>query len=435
MKNFVKNLNMSSIVILCSTMLLMPGVCMGAALTLEDSLKTALDRNPQIKAQDQEVYIKEMDQRIQFSHMLPSADLSYGYTRLNEPPTLTIPLTPPMTVDTGLKSTYGLNIEARQTLFAGGALYNSYLVAKNEHFSALIDRERSARQLKLMVIDAYFGVIKARQLREVARSSVASVKSLLDVSQAFFNQGMIPKNNLLEAQVRYAETEQQLITAENTVKVAETSFNLLLVRDYSEEVSIDEEIPIAKVDMTIEQAIDTAFERRQEIRTARLQADSARKGVTIARSRFMPNVAASYTFSRVGEDPTGEDDAWKVDVGLNWNMFEGGGGLWNYNKASFTSAKAGYILESLKNMVTLEVKSAYLNTLEAQARLFVAEKAIDQAQENFRIEKDRYNIQVSTTTDVLRAENFLVNARNNLISARADQARAMAALMAAMGTL
>lgn len=409
---------------------------MAEHLSLDDAIKMAVEKNPLVKAQDQEIHIKEMDERSQFSKMLPSADLTYGYARLNEAPSMTLTMgTSPVTVVMGTKDNYELNLEAKQPLFAGGALYTGYLIAKNETLASIIEREKVVRQIKLQVIDAYYGVIKARQLLEVARSSVASVKSLLDTTQAFFNQGMIPKNNLLEAQVRYAETEQGLISAENAVMIAEANFNLLLVRQLSEDVDIDTEIPVARQDLSLDQALQTAYDSRQEIRAAILQAENARKGMTVARSRFMPGVAATYTYTRSGEDPDVKEDEWKVGVGLNWNLFEGGSSLWSYNKARYASIKADYLLESLRNMVTLEVKSAYLNTLEAHSRLKVAEKAIDQAQENFRIEKDRYNLQVSTITDVLRAQTLLEQAKNNLITARADQARAFAALMAAMGTL
>jgi outer membrane protein len=403
------------------------------AMTIEESLKMAVERNPRVKAQNQEVFIKEMDKKSQFSRMLPSADLSYGYARLNEEPSMTIPNMGTFIV--GTEDNYELNLDAKQVLFAGGALYNSYLIAKNDQYAAEIDREQTIRNLKLLVIDAYYGVIKTRQLSEVAKASVTSVRSLMDVSNAFFNQGMIPKNNLLEAQVRYAETEQNLISAENAVKIAESNLNLLLVRDLSEEISIDSEIPLVTMDITFDQSLQSAFDNRQEIKTAKLQLDNTQKGITIARSEFMPSVAATYTYSRTGEDPDVEDDSWQAGIGLNWNIFQGGGSYWNYNKAQYTSAKVGYLLESLKNVVTLEVKNSYLNVLEAQARLQVAEKTIAQAQENFRIEKDRYNLQVSTSTDVLRAEALLSQAQSNLISARADQARSMAALRASMGTL
>jgi outer membrane protein TolC len=150
----------------------------------------------------------------------------------------------------------------------------------------------------------------------------------------------------------------------------------------------------------------------------------------------MPNVAATLGYENLkGTDPTLRYDTWKTGIGLNWNLFEGGAGYWNYHKAQYMNTKAGYQLESLKNQVTLEVKNSYLNAQEAQARLQVAEKAIAQAEEYVRIQKDRYNLQVATTDDVLTAQALLVRAENNYITARADQARAKAALRAAMGIL
>ena len=406
-------------------------------MTLEDSIRMAIENNPGMKAQDQDVMGSDMDKRAQFAQMLPKIDLSYGYLRYQDVQTVKLPLGPTtVSVPLTSKGNYELDVQAKQILFAGGALYNSYLIAKNDEFAAKINREAYARNLKLLVIDAYYAVIRARQQRELAKSNVSSVKSHLDVANAFFGQGMIPKNDLLEAQVQYADSEQQLITADNAVKIAESNLNLLLVRNLMEDVNIDTEIPVSPLEISFDQSLATALETRQEIRTTKLQIDNSEKGISIARSYFMPSVAATLGYENLkGTDPTLRYDTWKTGVGLNWNLFEGGEGYWNYHKAQYMNVKAGYLLESLKNQVTLEVKNSYLNIQEAQARLQVAEKAIAQAEEYVRIEKDRYNLQVATTTDVLTAQTLLVRAQDNYINARADQARAKAALRAAMGTL
>ncbi|MGD0211092.1 MAG: TolC family protein, partial [Desulfomonilia bacterium] len=100
-------------------------------MTLEDSIKMAVERNPGVKAQDQDVLGKDMDKRSQFSRMLPSVDLTYGYTRLED--VQTIPFPPPIgNVSLSSQTTYNTDIKAKQVLFAGGALYNSYLIAKND---------------------------------------------------------------------------------------------------------------------------------------------------------------------------------------------------------------------------------------------------------------------------------------------------------------
>jgi len=408
-------------------------------LTLENTINLALERNPGVKAQDQDVLAKDMDKNSQFAQMLPKADLSYGYMRINDVQSMTLQLPQPMqpiTIPMSQKDNYKFDIEARQILFAGGALYNSYLISKNDYFATEQERQRFVRNLKLTVIDAYYAVIKARQQRELAKSNLSSVKSHLDVANAFFNQGMIPKNDLLESQVKFAQSEELLISAENAVKISEANLNILLQRNLLEDVNIDSEIPLAGMDITFEQSLSTALESRQEIKIAKLQLDNSSKGIDVARSAFMPSVAATYTYERTGEDPdTNDYDTWMAGLGLTWNLFSGGSSYYNYNKAKYMNYKAGYLMESMKNLVTLEVKNSYLNIQEATARLQVAEKSIAQAEELARIQRDRYNLQVATTTDVLDAQTMLVQAKNNYLTARADHARAIAALKASMGTL
>lgn len=422
-----------SLILVCS--FLLAGVAHAAGyMTLEDSIRMAIEKNPDVKVQDQEVMGKDMEKRARFSRMLPTVDLSYGYMRLSDSPSLAVPGLGEVT--TGSRGNSETDIEARQVLFAGGALYNSYKIAKNDYFGAELERQRVIRNLKLRVIGAYYGVIKARQEREVAKSNVNSIRSHLDVANAFFSQGMIPKNDLLEAQVSSAESEQNLISAEKNVRLAESNLNILLGRDLSEEVVIDTEIPFTALDITLDTALETALTNRQEIQTVKLQLDNADKGITIARSAFMPNVAATYAYQKQkGDDPSTKYDTWKTGIGLTWNLFEGGGSYWNLNKAQYMSAQVGYQLESLKDQVSLEVKDSYLSVEEARSRMVVADKAIAQAEEYFRIVKDRYNLQVATTSDVLTAQTLLSRSKKNIISAQADYARSLAALRASMGTL
>jgi len=402
-------------------------------MNLKDSLSTALQNNPGIKAQDEEVMGKEMEKRSSFGEMLPKVTLNYGYARLNEEPSMTIPGMGEALL--GTKDNYEFTLEATQPLFAGGALYNSYRISKNNYLAADLDRQKAIRELKQQVIEAYYGVIEARQVYEVARSGVSSIKAHLDVSNAFFNQGMIPKNDLLEAQVRYAESEQNLIIADNAIKLAESNLNLLLGRNLAEPVTIDTEIPMSGLAETLDKSTQTALQMRQEVKTIMLQIDNANKALKISKAGYLPSVAAKYTYERIGEDPDVEDDSWSVGVGMSWNIFEGGSNYHDVSRAKTVSNKLGHLLKSLQDQISLEVKNAYLSSQEARARTMVAEKAINQAKENLRIQKDRYSLQVATTTNVLDAQALLDHAMKNYITARADYAKAIASLYSSMGTL
>lgn len=75
----------------------------------------------------------------------------------------------------------------------------------------------------------------------------------------------------------------------------------------------------------------------------------------------------------------------------------------------------------------------YLAYESARARLEVAEKAREQAEENLRLEKLRFAQSISTSTDVLDAQTRLTHAESNLVSARTDIWIALAGTRLALG--
>ena len=66
------------------------------------------------------------------------------------------------------------------------------------------------------------------------------------------------------------------------------------------------------------------------------------------------------------------------------------------------------------------VKTAFLDTQETYKNISVARDAISQAEENFRIYKERFDQQMATTTDVLDAQTLLSQARTNYNNALCD---------------
>jgi len=83
--------------------------------------------------------------------------------------------------------------------------------------------------------------------------------------------------------------------------------------------------------------------------------------------------------------------------------------------------------------ISLEVKDAYLRLTEARDKIDVAKLAIEQAEENFRINQERFKEQVATATDVLDAQTLLTRAKSNYFNALSDYNIAWARLDRAMG--
>ncbi len=422
-----------------------------ATLNLKQAIDLAVSNNPGIKAVDQDVKAKKMDRNAALASMLPSVTGTYTAAQLDEEyPEAWLPVvsnygvapTSPFASQYAYmpsavgKFNYSIGVEVSQPLFTGGALYNNYQISRNEVQIAHLNRKTAVRDLKLGVIQAYYGVIEARKFYDVAQASLETIKAHMQVAQAFFDEGMIPKNDLLIAQVKHAEAEQQLIMAANAVKLAESAFNLALSRDLAEPVMIENDVRMLQQDKSFETAIQAALQNRPELMSLKIQQDSAKRGVRLADSAFLPTVGASCKWERTGDhSDTDDDHSWTAGIGLEWKLFEGSSHFWNHAKARAVQNQLDYYYQAQQDLILLEVKNAYLNSEEALARTKVAAKAIAQARENLRIEKDRYKLQVATSTDVLDAQTMLTHSEQNYISARVGYAKALAELQSAMGTL
>jgi len=89
----------------------------------------------------------------------------------------------------------------------------------------------------------------------------------------------------------------------------------------------------------------------------------------------------------------------------------------------------------LDDNIRLEVNHAYLNFLSSQKKIDVYVKAVDQATENYRVLKNKYNNSLATTTDLLDANTKQLFERMNLIFAKADAVVAYNKLLQTAGLL
>ena len=181
-------------------------------LTLERAVAIALDQNPEFKTAGLGIQAAEHRRRAAGADFLPKVGTSYSYTRFNEPPRLKMPagdLSPQdINVVVGTQNMYQWGLHLVQPLFTGGALYNKYKLEKLGVDVARLNNDTARNELIYNVKAAYFTVLKAQKLLDVARQAVEQIASHEKTTHDFYEQEMIAKNDLLEAQVRLAEPRE-----------------------------------------------------------------------------------------------------------------------------------------------------------------------------------------------------------------------------------
>jgi len=409
-----------------------------AAMTLEESIALALKQSVVIQSAREGVLASEARRKEAFTGFLPKISTSYGYTRLNEEPFVRLDA-PIGEKITGTENNYTWSLDARQPLFTGGRIKANYDIQRLGVDASRQEERGTLQDIVLEVKRSYFTILKARRLVGVAKQYVEQLSAQRDLAKSFYEVGLVPRNDYLQAEVRLADGTQGLVRAENRLLEAKARFNTVLRRSIDAAAEVEDILGHTPYETPFEECLKTALENRPEIRLFAARAEQAGKRVRVVESEFYPslNVVGSYQRYGDGGDLNGsryrDPENWSVAAVATWDLWEWGRTKYARDASVSQEKQARNMLTGVQDQVSLEVKNAWLAVKEAEALIAVTEKSIEQAEENYRINQERYREQVSRMTDVLDALTLLTSARASWSNALCDYRIARAVLDRAMG--
>jgi outer membrane protein TolC len=295
-----------------------------------------------------------------------------------------------------------------------------------------------SQQVKLGVAERYVGVLRAASAAAVAEGNVASLAAHLREVEDMYRGGSVPRNDFLAASVSLADAEQRRLQAENALDVARAAYNRALGRTLDEPFDLDAELP--SIDPRVaEQSLDALNElglaERKEPRRLASAAESLAAQAESASAANRPQLALTGGYARLENEFLNQDAFWAVGIGMQWNAFDGGRSRNRASALSLQSTALRREQRDLESLIALEVREAWLNRAETERRIAVTERALEQAEENLRVARDRYRNGEGTNSDVLDAEALRALSLDNFDAARYDAALARYRLAYAVGLL
>jgi len=422
-------------------------------LTLDEAIRIALEKSPTLAAQREVIREAEYKRKEALSKFFPKLEAKYYYLRLDETPKMVIPplkgrtleefeevLTYPLIFKIGTRDNWGLDLSVSLPVFTGGALRNGYGLASLGVESSKLQYELSRLDLILKVREAFYNVIKAKRLMEVAQKALEALKEHHRIAQVFYQQGIIPKTDLLQVEVELSQREQDLIAAQKNLEMACYYFNILLRRPLNEEVILDERLDLVGFEEDFSSLLKKALENRPELKLSRIQIEAAKKEFKIARSELLPRVSLLFDYQRQGDDPSvsgspyrEKEYSWQFMAVLQWRLWDFGESYFGVKEKQARIVRAENQVKEIEDLVTLQLGEAFLSVREAMNKVKTAEKTLEGARENFRVNEERYKLQAATSSDVLDALALLVRAQNSYWIALCDYHLALGRLKRAMG--
>ncbi len=410
---------------------------------LDRCIRTALDNNPSLSAAKWDVRAARERWQQARGERLPAISLTAGITHWNDNQRL-VPPSGPMVPGVYGADILDAGIAVSWPLYTGGRIPSTIAAARYGWDVARYQLIRSRRVLVFSVSRTFYGILGQRaviQSFEASRKAIAEhrkrIQDFLDVQKA-------ARVDLLRTEVRLANLDQALVVENNRLAIYHRQLeNLLGLSGGVAGMVVRGRLtkPAESPSPSAEKSLATALAQRADYLAALAEIDARERQAAAARALGRPAAYLSASYGgrwapNADVEQSGADDAedvgW-IGVRMTWPVFEGGRIMSKTREEEARLSAARDRLNQIELNIRLEVRTAVLDIGSTIERVKATEKAIQQAEESLRIERQKYEMGKGSITDVLDAQSAFLDARKNYYRALADYHTARAEWDLAVG--
>ena len=329
-----------------------------------------------------------------------------------------------------------LSVTLAQPLTPLLQIHKGYQATAALSASQALERDAKRQDIVFRVKDGYLRLAQVQRMAEVAKTGVDQVSEHLKRARQFLTAGLIGKQDVLKAELQLARARERYIKATYGMSLASSALAMLLGISLDETIVPTEQVtdPPPPFTAAMQSLIRRADELRPELKAMERKQRAADADRGRARYDLLPQISAvaNYQYTH-GQGTFMPANTFFVGGVMKWEIWDWGGKLYTIQQAASRAAQAELGKRLLRDGVALQTKKAYLDLKQSEEALQVARTAIEEAEENYRIEQRRFAVNANTSTDVLDAQLALTRTKLSYTSALYGYYMARAALEHAVG--
>ncbi|MFL5555945.1 MAG: TolC family protein [Gemmatimonadaceae bacterium] len=368
--------------------------------------------------------------------ILPSATLSAGrviqfgggQTRINQNGEQVAVASSP-TNSTGLS----LNM----TLFDGGQRLYALRTAKYDIAAAEANRVAVKYNVALQVKQQYYAVLAAIESRDAAQLQMAQAREQFKTSVAKVRAGVATRSDSLRGVIQVGNAQLAVITAQSNKEAADAALTRL----------VGSPVPVTADPASVQENMAALPDSAElaalalhgpAVQQAQANVDAAEESRKAAKATYLPSLNASYSRNGSGTDPFGLGDRpysynGRLSFSLSYPIFNNFAREEQVVRAKVAETNAQVALRDAQ-LGAQESLTQNMGALRAASqRVAVQVASVAAAEEDVRVQQQRYNIGASTLLDLITSQAALATAEQALIQARYDYRIARAQLEALIG--
>ena len=410
-------------------------------LSLQEAINLSIQNSKQLKASQARINVAIAQVKEAEQNRLPNLNISGSYLRLNS---ANINLKTPSN-NNGANSGGSPKINQALyaiangsfTIYAGGRIKYAIESAKYLEEAAKLDADNDIQGIVLNTVNAYANLYKSAATINVVRENLASSRQRDTTFSRLEQNGLLARNDLLKTELQTSNIELTLLDAENNFKLAAINMNLLLGLPEATELIIDTTVfQQSFLIKNIDEYEQLAIQNRKDVQALSFRKKAASASIKSANTLAYPTIALTggYIAANIPNFVT-VTNAINAGIGIQYNLAS----LWKTNTALLQARAREQEInaseEQLNDAIRLQVNQDYQNYLLSKKRVDVYQKAYQQAAENFRITKNKYENSLVNVTELLDADVAMLQAKINVSTSKGDALVAYNKLLHTAGLL
>jgi len=406
-------------------------------LTLNEAIKIALQKNSGLLSNENNLLKSESNLTAAYGNFLPNLNASGSWSWNKNK-------------GEGYEAdsrSWSVGINSSIVLFDGLSNFANLSRSQNNYEAVKLAIEQKKQEVVFQTINLYYAIVESEQLLKVREEDVKQQQKNLETIEERNRLGSVTKADVYQQQVQLGNAELQLIQQKNVLETSKSNLLFYLGLDvlenyqYSDNFS-EREIKILDTDINtdydrLSELVKQALNNRRDYLAQKLTLDAYYDNLTIARSGHLPSLTGRLGY---GTDANVPEDLFKnhlfsAGLTLSIPLFSGFSTHNLIQSAEVDAMNYELQVRDSERMIKQELQKSFLDLEAAKKGLLVTQKNVSAAEENLKIEQEKYNLGAGKLLDVLIANTSYQNAKTNYINSQFNYIKLSEELKYNLGTL
>ena len=319
---------------------------------------------------------------------------------------------------------YDFTLSAEIPIYMGGKLNNEEKKAEIETDISKLNVRKNERELRMQIITSYLQVLHLQEQQKLISDKMHEDSIVIKQTQALKKNGLVTYNEVLRTELQFSNHKMSFTELDNEIAIVEHEVKTILAISEDNEIHLDTKELFTDTDHIglVDEMILEANDKNETLKIAKEDLHIKELDKKIVKSNILPKISAGTEYglqypnmmffppekylNRIG----------MVGVSVTMPLSDLFKNKQKMQMADQNISIAKLQIEEKENQIKHDVFASNKRLEEAIEKIKIAEEAIAQAKENYRIVRTKYINKLSLITELIDADNAFLEAESNLIS-------------------